>query len=181
MLRSVLLTAIFALSLTLLPSRAITQAPSAASEEVKTRPNKAEILGFMQKVGRMTRAQQDSRISQITQSHPNSKTPRSDFEFCVGLAYRGNAKAQACVARAFERGLGIVVDLSDAYVWYALALENPIDDAAFKKSLEEDKERVTLKLRLNYPSPSDDELEDLVTAERNRLTGYREEIAKAEK
>jgi hypothetical protein len=181
MLRSIFLTAMIVLSLALLPSRAIIPAPSSASEDVKTRPTKEEILGFMQKAGRMSRARQDSRISQIAQSHPDSKTPRSDFEFCMGLAYLGNPKAQACVAGAFEKGLGIVEDLSDAYVWYALALENPIDDAAFKKRLEEDKERVTLKLRLNYPSPSDDELEDLVTTERNRLTGYREEIAKAEK
>jgi TPR repeat protein len=181
MLRRMLLTVILALSFPLLPAGAANQGPAAASEDAKTRLNKRETIDLMLKIGRMPRAQQDSRMDQIAKNQSDSKTPRSDFEFCMGLAYRGNYKAQACAAKAYEHGLGIVEDLSDAYVWYVLALENRIDDAATRKLLEEEKERLILKVRSTYPSPSDDELQDLVRAEKNRLTDYRNEAAKEKK
>jgi hypothetical protein len=129
----------------------------------------------------MPPAQQESRMAQIAKGQSDSKTPRSDFEFCMGLAYLGNDKAQACVAKAFEHGLGIVEDLSDAYVWNVVALENPVHTAGTQKRLEEEKERLTLKLRSTYPAPSDDELEELVRVEKNRLTDYRNEVNKVKK
>jgi hypothetical protein len=181
MLRRVFLAAILTLSFSLLSAGAASQAPPAASEDTKTRLNKQEIIDSMLKVQRMPPAQQDSKMALIAKSQSNSKTPRSDFEFCMGLAYLGNYKAQDCVAKAFERGLGIVEDLTDAYVWYVLALENPIDNAATRTRLEEEKERIILKLRSSYPSPSDDELEELARAEKNRLADYRKEIAKPKK
>jgi hypothetical protein len=181
MLRRVFLTLILTLSFPLLSVRAAIQAPAAASEDAQTRLNKKEIIDLMFKIGRMPRAQQDSRIAQIAKSQSDSKTPRSDFEFCMGLAYLGNYKAQVCAAKAFEHGLGIVEDLSDAYVWYVLALENPIADEANRKRLEEEKESLTLKLRSSYPAPSDDELEELVRTEKTRLTDYRNEVTKAKK
>jgi hypothetical protein len=181
MLRRVFLALIITLSFPLLSVRAAMQVPMVASEDTKTRLNKKEIIDLMLKIGRMPRTQQDSRTDQIAKSQSDSKTPRSDFEFCMGLAYLGNYKAQVCAAKAFERGLGIVSDLSDAYVWYILALENPINDAATQKNLEEDKERLILKLRSSYPAPSDDELEELVRAEKNRLTDYRNEVTKTKK
>jgi hypothetical protein len=181
MFGKVLLTLIITLSFPILSVKAAVQAPTAASEDAKTRLNKKEIVNLMIKIARMPLAQQDSRIAQIAKNQSDSKTPRSDFEFCTGLAYLGNYKAQICAAKAFERGLGIVEDLSDAYVWYILALEAPNADAATRKRLEEEKERLILKLRSSYPAPSDDELEELVRTEKNRLTDYRNEVTKAKK
>jgi hypothetical protein len=181
MLNKILITALFALSFPLCSLMAAAQTPAAASEETKTRLNKQEIIHLMLKIGQLPHTQQDSRIALIVKSQSDSKTPRSDFEFCIGLAYLGNYRARSCTAKAFERGLGIVEDLSDAYVWYVLALESPIDDAAARKHLEEEKERIIMKLRSKYPSPSDEELEDLVGAEKNRLTDYRTEVTKVKK
>jgi hypothetical protein len=181
MLGRVFLTLIITLLFPILSVRAAVQAPTATSEDAKTRLNKKEIIDLMIKIGRMPRAQQDSRIAQIAKNQSDSKTPRSDFEFCMGLAYLGNYKAQICAAKAFERGLGTVEDLSDAYAWYILALETPNAEAATQKRLEEEKELLILKLRSSYPAPSDDELEDLVRTEKNRLTDYRNEITKAKK
>jgi TPR repeat protein len=42
----------------------------------------------------------------------------------------GNYKAQRCVGSAYESARGIVEDLSEAYTWYATALENRIADKA---------------------------------------------------
>jgi hypothetical protein len=181
MLGKLFLAALVTISFPFLSARAAVQAPSAASEDTKTRLNKNEIVDLMLKIGRMPRAQQNSRIAQIVKSPSDSKTQRSDFEFCIGLAYLGNYKAQICAAQAFEHGWGIVPDLSDAYAWYILALENPIDDAAARQRLEEEKERLVLKLRANYPSPSDEELENLVGAEKSRLADYRNEVSKVKK
>jgi hypothetical protein len=175
------LTAIIALSFSPIPARAALRATPAASEDTKTRLDKQEIMDLMLKIRQMPAAQQDSKMSQIAKSQSDGKTPRSNFEFCMGLAYLGNYKAQACAAKAYERGLGIVEDFTDAYVWYVLALENTIDDAATRKRLEEEKERIILKLRSSYPSPSDDELEDQVRAEKDRIADYRKEVAKTKK
>jgi hypothetical protein len=179
--KKILIMAILTLSFPLCSLMAAVQAPTAAHEETKTRLNKQEIIDLMLKIGRIPGTQQDSRIAQIAKGQPDSKTPRSDFEFSMGLAYLGNYRARTCVAKAFERGWGIVEDLSDAYVWYVLALESPIDDVAARKQLEEEKERIILKLRSKYPSPSDEELEDLVGAEKLRLTDYRNEASKGKK
>jgi hypothetical protein len=181
MLRRMFLISVIALSFPLLSVRAALQAPSAASEDIKTRLNKKETINLMRKFDRIPRAQQDVKLAQIARNQSDSKTPRSDFEYCVGLAYMGNYKAQACVARAFERGLGIVEDLSDAYVWYVLALDNSINDATTQKRLQEEKERIILKLRSSYPAPSDEELEELVRAEKNRVAEYQKEAGKEKK
>jgi hypothetical protein len=181
MLNKIFLAALIALSFPILTLRAAGQAPTATSEDTKTRLNKQEVIGLMLKIGRMPRAQQDDRMALLWKSQSESKTPRSDFEFCVGLAYLGNYRAQACVGRAFEHGWGIVQDLSDAYAWYVLALENSIADKATEILLQEEKERLILKLRASYPAPSDDELEDLVNAEKNRFAEYRNEATKANK
>jgi hypothetical protein len=181
MLRRMSLTVIIALYFSIIPAGAAIRATPVASEDAKTRLNKQEIIDLMLKIRKMPAAQQNSKMSQIAKSQSDGKTPRSDFEFCMGLAYLGNYKAQACAAKAYERGLGIVEDLIDAYVWYVLALENTIDDAATRKRLEEEKERIILKLRSSYPSPSDDELENQVQAEKDRIADYRKELTKTEK
>jgi hypothetical protein len=181
MLNKILLAAAMMLSIPLLSLKAAIQSPAAASEDAKTRLNKQETIDLILKIGRIPRSQQDSRLALIAKNQSDSKTPRSDFEFCMGLAYLNNYKAQACVAQAYERGTGIVEDLSDAYVWYTLALESLIEDAATQKRLQAEKERITLKLRASYPAPSDDELDDLVKAEKNRMTEYQNEVKKIKK
>ena len=123
MLKRFLLTAIIALARSLRSLRAI-RAGTAASEDAKTRPNKQEIADLMVQ-SHMPAPQQNSKIDQILADQAGSKTPRSDFMFCTGLAYLGNAKAQTCVAKAYESGLGVVEDLSEAYTWYALACRDP--------------------------------------------------------
>jgi TPR repeat protein len=129
----------------------------------------------------MSRKEQDSKVDLIWKDPSGSKTPRSDFMFCAGLAYLGNFKAQACLGNAFEKGLGIVEDLSEAFTWYALALESPIADKAAEQQVQADKERVIQKLRSSYPAPNDDDLDDMVKAQMNRITQYREEMEKAAK
>jgi len=151
------------------------------SEDAKTRLNKPETLDWMRTIGRMARAQQDSRMETLANGRPDSKTPRSDFMFCSGLAYLGNPKAQACVARAYEHGIGIIEDLTEAHVWYTVALENSAGDAAARERLQSDLDRISLRLHSTYPSPSEEELEDLVKAEKDRITQYRDELKKTKK
>lgn len=179
MLKKICLAALIAMVFSYFPGRAAVQTP--VSEEAKTRLDKKEIVDLIVKTGRMPRAQQDSGLDRILNGKLDSKTPRSDFTFCTGLAFLGNYKAQACVGSAFERGRGIVEDLTDAYIWYAIALENPIDDAAVKQRLLADKDRITLRLRSTYPTPSDEELDEWVSAQKKQMAQYRDEAKKAKK
>jgi hypothetical protein len=179
MLKKFFIAALFVMTFSSLPGRAAEKAT--ASEDEKTRLDKQEIIALIGKIGGMPRAQHNSGIDRISSNPSGSKTPRSDFTFCMGLAFLGNYKAQACVGNAFEHGIGIVEDPTDAYVWYAIALENPIDDAAAKKRLQSDKERVSLRFRLTYPSPTDEELDDLVKAQQKQIGQYRAEATKANK
>jgi TPR repeat protein len=162
-----------------LPGMAAAQTPS--SEEAKTRLDKKEITDLILKIGNMPGAQQNSGIDRIASNPSGSKTPRSDFTFCTGLAFLGNHKAQRCVGYAYEHGLGIVEDAIDAYMWYTIALENSAGDAAAKKKLQEDIERITLKLRSVYPSPSNEELDDLIKTQKMQIGQYRDEAKKANK
>ena len=178
MFKKILVITTIVVSLTLL------QAPLAQdsdSENAKTRLNKEEILDLMVQVGRMPSQQQSSKIDALWQASSAGTTPRSDFLFCTGLAYLGNYKAQRCVASAFENGRGIVEDQSEAYTWYAIALENKIPDKAAEQMIEADKDRVTTRLLSAYPHPTEDELNDLVQAQQTRLAQYREDVKKARK
>ncbi len=111
----------------------------------------------------------------------DSKTARSDFLFCLGLAYRDNYKAQRCAAGDYENGIGIVEDLSEAYTWYAVALENPRIDESSKAKLEEDKERVKARLLSAYPHPSEDDLDDMVKTQKTRIAQYNQDAPKTKK
>jgi TPR repeat protein len=179
MLNKFFVAALIVMAFSSLPARAAEK--TTASEDEKTRLDKQEITALIGKIGGMPRAQQNSEVDRISSNASGSKTPRSDFTFCMGLAFLGNYKAQACVGNAFEHGLGIVEDPTDAYVWYTIALENRIDDEAAQKRLQADKERVSLRFRLNYPSPTDDELDDLVNAQKKQIGQYRDEATKANK
>jgi TPR repeat protein len=179
MLKRLLFTAMIVLPLTPAMGRAAQQESAIASQDAKTRLNEQEIIDLMVKINRMPRTQQDGRMDSIWKDQSGSKTPRSDFLFCMGLAHLGNRKAQVCVANAFEKGRGVVEDLMDAYTWYALALEDPILSKAMEQQAQEDIDRVKTKLLSSYPAPTDDDLEDLVKAQKNRIARYQEEAKKA--
>lgn len=176
MLKRLFWAALIALPLALMPTAPAGQAP--ALEDAKTRLGKQEIIDLIVKTGRIPRQEREIRIEAIWKSE-NSKTPRPDFMFCTGLAYLGNAKAQACLGRAFEKGYGIVEDLYEAYTWYSVALENPIADKALEQQAQESKDRVQRGLQSGYPAPTDDELEDLVKQQVSRIVQYKEEAKKA--
>jgi hypothetical protein len=173
MLKKSLLIMIIAFPLTLAQLRA------QDSEDTKARPNKQEILNLMTSTGKMPAQQQSAKLDSIRQDSSGSKTPRSDFLFCVGLAYRGNYKAQRCVASDFEHGTGIVEDLSEAYAWYSVALENPRIDESSKAMLESDKERVKTRLLSAYPHPTEDDLDDMVNTQKSRIEQYNQDARKA--
>ena len=155
-------------------------AAQAASEDAKSRPNKQEITDWMVQ-NRLPGPQQSGKIDQILANQAGSKTPRSDFMFCTGLAYLGNAKAQACVAKAYEAGLGVVEDLSEAYTWYALACETRSAEASEAQKVEEARDQLKLRLLSTYPHPTEEELDDQVNAQKTRIARYQAEIKKTKK
>ena len=176
-MRRFLFTAFIAFPVLFAQSALATQA---VSEEVKSRPNKQEIADLMAQ-SRLASPQQNSKIDRILAEQAGSKTPRSDFMFCTGLAYLGNAKAQACVAKAYEMGLGVVEDLSEAYTWYALACESRIADESAAQRVEEIRDKLRLRLLSVYPHPTEEELDDQVNAQKTRIAQYQAEIKKIKK
>jgi hypothetical protein len=178
MLKRILSFVTVAISLALLQS-SLAQEP--ASENVKTRLNKQETIDQMLKVGRMSAQQQNSKVDALWKNLSAGKTPRSDFLFCMGLAYLGNYKAQRCVASAYENGRGIVEDQLEAYTWYAVALQNKISDPDDEQTIQADKERVMDRLLAAYPHPTEDELDDMVGARQTRMTQYQDDMKKAKK
>jgi len=149
------------------------------SEETKTRPNKQEITGMMANISRMSAQQQANKIDSINLSA--SKTLRSDFMFCTGLAYLGNYKAQKCLGEAYENGRGIVEDPSEAYAWYAIAAEGKIPDKAVQEKLQAEKDRIENKLLAAYPHPTEDDLADMIKAQKSRIEQYQEDMKKSPK
>jgi hypothetical protein len=176
MIRGFLLTGTVALSLALAPIAALGQGLKAESEKEQTRLGKDEITGVMIRVSRVSVAEQNHKIDEIWTNQSSSKTPRSDFLFCAGLAYLGNYKAQACLGRAYENGIGIVQDPSEAYVWYSIALDNPKDGEAIKQKIEAEKDRVKQGLISTYPAPSDEDLAGMVEAQKRRMKEYQAEM-----
>ena len=160
---------------------ALSQFIVAQSEDSKARPNKEEITAQMLQINRLPKEQQGSRLEQIMQGQASSKTPRSDFMFCTGLAHLGNCRAQICVGKAYENELGIVEDLSEAYTWYAVAADNKLTGEADANKAEANRERIMLRLMSAYPHPTEDELADLVALQKSRIAQYQEQIKKAER
>lgn len=177
MVRRWIVASIILLPLMLGPAIATAQEPT-SPEDVKTRPNKQEIIDLMAKTRARPSSQQDARMDAILKETSAGKTPRSDFMLCNGLAYLGNPKAQLCVGRAYENGWGVVEDLSEAYAWYAIAHENADDDAPAGQRAMADRDRVKDKLLSIYPAPTDDDLEDLVNAQKSRIEQFRDEAKK---
>jgi hypothetical protein len=160
---------------------ALSQTLMAQSEDVNARPNKQEITDLMAQIHRMPGQQQNEKLTQILKDPAGSKTPRSDFAFCTGLAYLGNYKAQMCVGNAYENGRGIVEDLSEAYAWYAIASENQIADESEAKRVEAERERVKERLVSAYPHPTEDDLADMVNSQKTRIAQYQDQFKKAKK
>jgi len=151
------------------------------SESEKTRPNRDEIAKLMIQVGRLSVAEQNSKMERIWKDPSGSQTPRSDFLFCTGMAHLGNYKAQAYLGGAFENGIGIVNDSFEAYVWYAIALDNAVGDEEVKQKVQERKNRIKLSLMAVYPAPSDQELEELVAEQKDRIAALQAETGETQR
>lgn len=166
---------IWGLSL-LVPSAPCAQETAGTSENTKTRPVKQEIGEQMIQIGRLSSQQQNSKVDQILAVQEESKTPRSDFMFCTGLAYLGNAKAQMCVGKAFEKGLGVVEDLLEAHTWYAVACQTGFADQSQAQKAEEIRDQVKERLISAYPHPTEEELEDQMSAQKTKIEQYRADM-----
>lgn len=178
MLKHSFLTALI-LGLTLLaPSVPCSQETAETSENTKARPVKQEISEQMVQIGTMSARQQDSKVDQILARQAESQTPRSDFMFCTGLAYLGNAKAQMCVGKAYENALGVVEDLLDAHTWYAVACQTGFADESQAQKTEQIRDQVKERLISAYPHPTEEELEDQVSAQKTKIEQYQAEIHK---
>jgi hypothetical protein len=164
---------------TLMPITLLGQDMSAVSEDEQTRLGKDEITKLMIQVERVPVVEQNRKMDLLWTDKAGDKTPRSDFLFCAGMAYMGNYKAQAYLGRAFEIGKGIVTDPYESYVWYSIALGNPIDDQEARQKIQSDRDRVKQSLVSVYPSPSDQELDELVKARKQEMTECLAEIRNA--
>jgi TPR repeat protein len=177
MIKRLLFAMMIVLPLMLNNTMAVAQ-ESPPSENVRTRPNKQEIIELMVKMRRMPASKQDGRMDELWKNPSASQAIRSDFMMCTGLAYLGNFKAQAYVGSGYENGRGVVEDLSEAYAWFAVALENAAADKAAEQRLQTDRDRVKDKLLSVYPAPTDEDLDDLVKAQKSRIAQYQEEANK---
>jgi len=149
---------------------------SDAAESENARLYKESIIGLMVQVGRMSILEQNQKIDAIMAAQSESRTPRSDFLYCSGLAYLGDDRAQACLGHAFEHGRGIVGNLREAYVWYSIALENPTTEKEARQKIQADRDRVRKALESGSPAPTEEELENLVKAQKERMVRYLAEI-----
>lgn len=170
-----------ALFISLMPMAAVGQDFGVESEGEKTRPNRDEIAKLMIQVALLPVAEQNSKMDRIWKDPSGSQTPRSDFLFCTGLAHLGNFKAQACLGNAFENGIGVVNDSYEAYIWYALALDNVIGGEELKQKVQESKDRVKRSLMAVYPAPSDQELEEVVAGQKDRIAELQAETGKTQR
>jgi TPR repeat protein len=179
MKKKIMVIGILILTTAIAPIAALGQGLKPASESERTLLNKSEIIELMIQAGKMPGQQQAEKIDQLWAAGDNSKTPRSDFLYCTAFAYLDNYKAQACLGRAYENGNGIVSNLPDAYVWYSVALDHPIDDANVKDTIQTGRDHVAQMMHSVYPAPSDYELEDLVKKQKEKIVEYAAEAGKA--
>ncbi len=176
MSKKLLLAVLVTYSLALTSLTYAAQGLTPKSENEKTRLSKEEITTLMINTARLPIKEQESRMDLIWTGKADSKTPRSDFLFCTGLAYTGNYKAQVYLGRAYENGTGIVEDHLEAYLWYSIALDNSIDEKEIAKEIQADRDRVKTNLLSFYPAPSEEELDDSVKEQKQRMVEYQAEI-----
>ena len=162
MVKKLLLLARMVLLFAWAPIMIAGQTSKSASPDEEIGLTKDDIAMLMVQVKRIPVVQQDRRMEMIWDHLESSETPRSDFLFCTGLAYLGNYKAQACLGRAFEKGKGADKSLANAYIWYAIAFDNPINDPELRQSIRADRDRLKKELLKLSPTKSEKELEDLV-------------------
>ena len=176
MARKLLLRSLIALPFILSPAITAGQDSKSARAVESTKLAKDEITMLMIQVGRMPVKQQDRKMEMIWDHLDGNETPKSDFLFCSGFAYLGNYKAQACLGNAFEKGRGVEKDLTDAYVWYAIAFDNPIEDPEIRQQIRANRDRLKKTLLTGTPARSGKELEDLVKLQKATRTLYLAEI-----
>jgi len=169
MIKKLLLPIALMLSIT---TTALGQEIKPASEDEQYLLNKSEIVELIQKAVKITSQKRKEIIDRVWAEDKGSTTPRSDFLYSTAFAYLNDPKAQACLARAYENGTGIVSDLTDAYVWYTIALGAADNDMDLKKSLQAGQTRVKTTLVSVYPAPSDYELEDAVKQKLEQIEEY---------
>nr|AGS52834.1 hypothetical protein [uncultured bacterium contig00009] len=157
----------------LFASAAPAQVPATSETDIY-RPDKNDAIAWMTQASKIPAAQQNERVDAALKgiSASSSKTPRSDFQLCLGLAYLGNAKAQRCVGYAYEKGFGVVDDLLEAYVWFELAHSG--GDAESEPEVN----RVVLALNSVYPAPTEEELETLAAEQKKKIAEYQKELKK---
>ena len=175
MVKRFLLAAVMALPVVFAQSAVSAQEPAGA-EGAKSRPTRQEITLQTVQVSKMTAQQQKSKLDQILADQAGSKTPRSDFLYCIGLAHLGNAKAQVCVAKAYENGFGVVEDLLEAHAWYALACQTGFADASDAQKAEEVRDLVKGRLISAYPHPTEEELDDQVNALKAKIDQHQSDM-----
>jgi len=149
------------------------QVPAAAETDI-FRPDKNDIFDWMNQASKMPAAQQNERVAAALKgiSSSDSKTPRSDFQLCLGLAYLGNADAQRCVGYAYEKGVGIVDDMLEAHVWFDIA------HGGGSAESQTDVTRVLLLLNSAYPAPTEEELEQMTKDQKEIIVQYQKEFRK---
>jgi len=147
---------------------------SATSEKDVYRPDKKDIIVWMDQASKMPASQQNEKLDAALKgvSVSGSKTPRSDFQLCLGLAYLGNARAQRCVGYAYEKGIGIVDDPLEAFVWFTLAQSGGVAES------RSDVARMALVLNSVYPAPSEEELETMAAEQKVKIATYQKEVKK---
>ena len=147
------------------------QVPAVSETDIYL-PDKNDVIAWMNQASKMSAAQQNERADAALENVSSSggKTPRSDFQICLGLAYLGNAKAQRCIGYAYEKGIGVVNDMMEAYVWFEIAHKG-----GDKKS-EPEASRTLLILNSAYPAPSEDELERLTEEQEKKIAEYQKEV-----
>jgi len=154
-------------------SASAAQVPAASETDIH-RPDKNDIIALMNQASKIPAAQQNDRADAALKGilSSSSKTPRSDFQLCLGLAYLGNAKAQRCLGYAYEKGVGIVDDTLEAFVWFTLAHGGGVAES------KSDISRIVLILNSAYPAPSEDELETMAAEQKGKIAVYQKEIKK---
>ncbi len=178
MLQQLFFAAIIMTPFAFLEAPSDAQKPAQIDETDRSRPGKAEIMDWMVRVSAMPPEQRDERIDRICRAQSDAGTPRSDFLFCIGLAYCGSCRAQACVGKAYESGRGIIEDLMEAHAWYDTALQNPDIDKSEASRIQADQDRVKSILISVYPAPSDFELQESAAFLKNQILHYQQEIKK---
>ena len=106
------------------------------------------------------------------------KYPQTEKDVSVvgfgGLRFdleKSNEENAELVLYAYEKGIGIIDDLMEAYVWFSLASG---DDALN----DSDASRLLLTLNLTYPAPSEEELETTVSEQKKSIVAYQKEVNK---